>query len=329
MRHVLSSVLLLAASVPAFATIDSGLLALAPAGAKIISGVDVNRAKSSPFGQFILTKMNSESTDPNHQGFLEMTQLTGFDPRRDVQDVLFVSAGPLPDGSNTAFGVLVRGNFDQSRIKSTLLAKGATVQPYQGVDVMLDKSSQGRSVFAFLDVDIAVMGDVATVQQMIANRSNPTALDPALQKMIAAVGANHDAWFASLGASSFLTDSFRQQAGGRVQPEALQSILQSSGGVAFGNIVQVSFDALARSPKDATSLEDVVRFGASMVQMQRQQNTGADMLAAALDNMTLTTSGSNVHLALSLPEAGIEQLAELKGQHRAGGGFKTATPSQQ
>ncbi len=303
---------------PAFATIDSGLLALAPSGAKTISGVDVNRAKSSPFGQYILSKMNAED-----QGFHEMTQETGFDPRLDVQDVLFVSTGAASELGRDGFGILVRGNFDQNRIKTTLLAKGGTIQSYQGVNVLIDKSSHGGNAFAFLDVDIAAMGDLASVQQMIANRANPSVLDPALQQLVLSAGANHDAWFASLGAGSFLAEGLRhQQAGPAMNPEALQSIVASSGGVSFGDSVQLSFDAVARSPKDATSLVDVVRFGASMIQMQRQQNTGADMLASSLDNMTLKTDGSNVHVALSIPEASLEQLADSKGQHRGAPGFK-------
>ena len=322
MRYVIPSLLLFTAAVPAFATIDGGLLALAPSGAKTISGVDVNRAKSSPFGQFILSKMNSDD-----QGFQQMTQETGFDPRRDVQDVLFVSNGPGADESKPAFGILVRGNFDVSRIRKTVLEKGATVKSYQGVDIMVEASGHDRNAFAFLDVDIAVMGDIGSVQQMIANRANPAALDPALQQLVSAAGANHDAWFASLGAGPYLSHGFKREAGQGVNPEALQSIVLSSGGVLLGDTVQLSFDAVARSAKDATSLVDVVRFGASMIQMQR--NAGAEALAASLDNMTVKSDGSNVHVALSIPETSLEQLADMKSQHRVGGTVKPTSPSQQ
>lgn len=324
MRHVLSSLVMLVASVPAFASVDSGLLALAPSGAKMISGIDVNRARSSPFGQFVLSKMNADD-----KGFNEMIQETGFDPRRDVQDALIVSNGPTSNTSKPAFAVLVRGNFDQDRIKNTLLAKGATVQPYQGVSILLESSSQHQNAFAFLDVDIAAMGDLGSVQQMIGNRANPTSLDPALQQLVSATGASSDAWFASLGSGSFLANNFRHQAGQQVSPQALQSILQSSGGVSFGDVVQLSFDAVTRSPQDATSLVDVVRFGASMMQMQRQQNSGADVFAKAIDNMTLNASGSNVHVGLSIPEASLEQIAELKHNHRSGSAVKTAPPAVQ
>lgn len=325
MRPVFSFLLFLAA-VPAFATIDTGLLSLAPASTKMVSGIDVSRAKASPFGQYILEKMNTDD-----RGFEQFIQATGFDPRRDVEDVVFVSAGASGDDGNAGFGVLVRGNFDQERIRKTFLTKGGSVQRFQGVDVLIDKSDQDRTAFAFIEVDVAVMGDLSSVHQMIANRANPATLDPALEQLISTVGADHDAWFASLGAGSFLAKNFGNmgQAGGqRMNAEALQSILESSGGISFGDVVQLSFDAVARSPKDATSLADVVRFGASIIQMQRQQNTGANMLASSLDNMTMKTDGSHVHIALSVPEASLEQLAESKGHHSGSNSMPTSRSPQ-
>jgi len=320
-----SSLLVMAASIPAFATVDTGLLALVPSRAKIISGVDVNRSRSSPFGQYILSKINAENP-----GFQEMTQETGFDPRRDVQDLLFVGTGLPAEGNDARFCVLVRGNFDPTRIKKSLMSKGATIQPYQGVEVLLDTSSHGGNTgakaFAFADVDVAIMGDLASVQQVIANRANPGALDPVLQPLVSSAGASHDAWFASLGSGSFLADNFRREAGQRVSPEAMQSILQSSGGISFGDVVQLSLDAVTRSAKDATSLVDVLRFGASMLQMQGQEGPGAGLLSSSLDNMTLKADGSNVHIGVSIPESSLEQLSELRAQHRAAGAVTPTKP---
>ena len=93
--------------------------------------------------------------------------------------------------------------------------------------------------------------------------------------------------------------------------QALQSILESSGGIKFGATVDLTFDALTRSPQDATSLADVVRFLASMMQMQRQKDPRAAILANAFDNMNLTATADRLHLSMSIPEQSIEQLAEL------------------
>ena len=50
---------------------------------------------------------------------------------------------------------------------------------------------------------------------------------------------------------------------------------------------------------------------ASMVQMQRQNDPGAAILANALDGMTLQNAGASVHFAVSMPEKSLEQLAEV------------------
>ena len=320
MRFIVPS-FLLAACVPALAAVDAGLLALAPSGAQIISGVDVTRAKSSPFGQYILSKLSSDSQD-----FQEMIQETGFDPRRDVQDLLLVSTASQAQGNKSRFAVLVRGNFDHELIKKSLLAKGGTVQPYQGVDVLVSGSKHGGTAFAFTEVDIAAMGELSTVQQIIANRANPTNLDPALQQLVSSEGTDHDAWFACLTSGSFLSNGFRKEGVQQPGAEALQSILQSGGGISFGDVVEASFDAVARSAKDATSVADVIRFGASLLQTQGQKDPRASILASSLSNMTINTNQSNVHISISMPESGLEQIAEINLQH---GGNGTAKPTKQ
>lgn len=324
MRIIVPSLLFLTACLPALAAVDTGLLALVPAGAKVISGVDIAKARSSPFGQYMLSKMGTDSAD-----FQQMMEQTGFDPRRDVQDAIFFSAGPGTSGSNSRFGVLVRGNFDHARVTNTVLAKGATVQSYQGVQLLVNSSSHGNSAFAFADVDIAAVGDLATVEQVITNRANPSNLDPALQQLISTAGTDHDAWFASITSGSFLSGKLPAQTGQTASPAALQSILQSSGGVSFGNVVEASFDAVTRSAKDATSVADVVRFGTSVIQMQRQKDPRAGIIADSLDNMTLQTNGSNVHISLSIPESGLEQLADLNVQGARSGATKASKPSMQ
>jgi hypothetical protein len=89
----------------------------------------------------------------------------------------------------------------------------------------------------------------------------------------------------------------------------LQSALQASGGIKFATAaVTVSAEVLARSPQDAQSMVDVLRFGASMIQLNRNQGGGAANAASLLDSATFTTSGAVAKISLSLPEQQIEQL---------------------
>jgi hypothetical protein len=61
---------------------------------------------------------------------------------------------------------------------------------------------------------------------------------------------------------------------------------------------------------------DVVRFFASMLQMQRTNEGPAALLAPSLDQMQLTSSGDSMHLVLSVPEKVVEQILNQAPAHK-------------
>jgi hypothetical protein len=289
-----------------FATVDNDLLSLAPAGTSAISSIDVKQARNSQFGQYLLGRMNPQNSD-----FQRFVQLTGFDPRVDLDTVLMIQGSARVASSPPQnMLVLARGNFRTHQIAGALRAKGATVQTYHGVQIFTDPNNQQTSAFAFPHTGCAIMGDLLSVEQGIDNQANPAALDPTLQQLITNVASN-DAWFVSLSPGPFLMPRGSKQQQLPAQAQAMQSIVQASGGIRFGEIVQVSLNAVTRSAKDATSLVDVIRFMGSMVQMQRDKAPAASALASAVDNMALTSSGNTVQVALSMPESNLEQVANL------------------
>jgi hypothetical protein len=308
--------LVAAASFSAFGSVDAGLLGLVPPGAKIISGIDFERARSSQFGQFMTGKINT--TDQDFETFINET---GFDPRRDVQQLVFACPGPDANGETSRFVILARGNFDESRIKASAKTKGLVPQSFQGITLFVYKQpSKQLTAFAFLGEGVGVMGDVDTVKKIISNRGTAASLDPVMQAQVSKVGEDNDAWFVSSLSGEYLAHhlnnaqspgaSSNSASQSMPQAQALQSVLQASGGLHFGDSVQVSFEAVTRSPKDATSLADVVRFFASMVQMERQKDPRADVAASAFDNMNLTTDGDTMHFSIALPEKSLEQLID-------------------
>jgi hypothetical protein len=46
--------------------------------------------------------------------------------------------------------------------------------------------------------------------------------------------------------------------------------------------------------------------------MQRQQDPRAGIVASAMDNMQLTTNGPSVHIAFSMSEKNLEQIADMR-----------------
>lgn len=302
MRYPLSvCVLFLSGVVPAFASVDPGLLALVPSGAKLVSGVQLLQARTSEFGRYVLRRIDRED-----DSFRQFTEETGFDPRHDLDEFIFAST----DGdAGEHFAILARGSFDQNRIRAKAKASGGVVQSYYGIDLILcDRSERSGTGFAFLDGGIAVMADETTLREIVRNRYTATHLDRVLQDEIENVSAENDAWFVSARPGSFLANHMDHAVKHPVQhAQALQSILLSSGGMHFGDVVAFSFEAKTRSASDAVALADVLRFGASMVQMQRQADPKAGIIASAIDKMNITTSGSFLHASISIDEKDLEE----------------------
>lgn len=311
MRYVLAiSAVCLTGAFSAFASVDPALLALIPPGGKLVFGAQLDQARSSQFGQYLLNSVSTEN-----ESFQQFTEETGFDPRRDLDELVFATNGPSAGNPHPSFAILARGTFDQSRIVAKAKAKGAVVQTYQGIDLIVENQGHRDTGFAFLDGGIAVMADRATLREIAASRAAPAALDPTLQDQVLKASAGNDAWFVSSMSGSFLAGHMQHETNQTMQhAQALQSILQSSGGVHFGDVVEFSFDATTRSPQDAVALADVLRLGGSMVQMQRQNDPRAAIVASAVDKMGITSNGATLHATFSITEKALEQLVDAAHQ---------------
>ena len=310
-RILLIATFVFAGAWSAFGSIDTGLIALVPGNSTVVAGIDVEKSRSSDFGQFLLQQ--SRSGDAHFEEFMNET---GFDPRRDLQTMVISSSGEPGERGSHGFAILARGLFDEDRLRAAAIAKGGKPQTYQGVQLVVHKDGQQTIALAFPETGVAVFGDLESAHQVIQNLSSPSSLDVELSNRIDQAGAN-DAWFASSTGGAMVAREFSAQSGGAFgaqQAQALKSVRGASGGVQFGSNVTVTFDAAARSEQDATSLADVVRFLASMVQMRRQADPRAAVLAASLDKMQLSTNGDTVHIAFAVPEKSLEQMASLGPQ---------------
>jgi hypothetical protein len=309
MKRILPIGLFLAAgAVSALASVDSGLIALIPANSKLIAGIDVVKCRTSEFGQYLLSK--SQADDVHFEQF--MTQ-TGFDPRRDLDSLVMASSSESSE-RNSPFAILARGTFDQAKITSLAVSKGAVAQTYMGVNLLVSKDHGQPVAFAFPDAGVAVMGDLDSIHQVIRNLTVPSSLDVDVTNRIDAAGSANDAWFVSATGGAALGKHLSAEMGTQVngQGQALQSIRAANGGVKFGSVVAISVDASTRSEQDAASLSDVFRFLSSMIQMSGSRDPRTAIMAASLQNMQLRTQGDTVHVGFSMSEKNLEQMADME-----------------
>lgn len=301
-RHAVLSVTLAAAT--ALASIDSGLLSLAMPDAKILSGIQVTPSLQSSFGRFVLSQMNTD--DPDLRRFMDET---GFDPRRDLQEILIATPGGV-NGEGSAL-VLGKGVFNSGRIAAAAKTRGGRVVSYKGIEI-LKGSGSGKGGLAFLDSTTAVLGDEDLIKAAIDRRVSgaPGLGGPLVTKARELASRNH-AWFVTLSSlAEFLTGRVADPGlNDAMQGNLLQAVNQASGGVQFNAVnVVLHGEAVLRSEKDALALMDVLKFLAGVVQLNRQQGPGADKAGSLLDQTRFSTEGNVLKMTITLPEEVVERL---------------------
>jgi hypothetical protein len=332
MRSSTGSALLLLLAVAIAPAADPTLMNLVMPDARMISGFNIERAKASPFGQFLLSQM--AASDP---GFEKFVAGTGFDPRRDLHEILLASSG-TPESARAI--VLVKGFFDAPRIMAIAKLNGAVIRTYKDVAVMYGTQRGGpwsfnmgatktEGAFAILDNATAALGDARSLRSVIDRRSGGRGLNPRLATRAQQLSEQYDIWGVSMmPVSEWASKVPDQNVSGVMQGDALRSIEQSSGGIRFGNVIEISGEAVTRSEKDATALADVIRFLTGLVQLNQKDAriTGPAKLLQSLD---LRTEGNVMKLSLFVPEADLEKfIVDAKAQaQKSAEARKTQAPS--
>ncbi len=283
---------------------DPALLSLIPKDPLMIAGVDVTRAKASPFGQRILAEMKDED-----KNFRELVESTGFDPRRDLREAILATDGKT--GENTV--ILARGSFDPSKISAFLRAKGAVPSVYNGVELWADgKKANPDGSIAIVDSSLAIFGKDAAVRAAVDRRSaSGSALSADLQKRIAEWSVN-DAWIittAPFGELGVNKDGQNRVMPAGIAPNAIRS---AGAGVRFGQDILVSGEALTRSEQDAQALADVFRFVVSMIRLNADKPQASEALKVA-DSLQLALNGASLRFSLTVPEETLDKMMQRKG----------------
>jgi len=285
---------------------DPGLLSLVMPDAKVVSGIQADQTRNSLFGQYLLSHM--QANDANLNNFIAQT---GFDPRRDVSEIILAS-NDKPNTPQSQGLVLIKGVFDVSRMTAAAQANGGTITTFRGVDVVT-YPARGKQQFArgiaFLDPSTAILGDVASVEAAIQRGKTKAPASSSLLDKVAQVSINNDFWFVTLAPiSQFAAALPDPNLSSALNGNVLAAINQLSGAVRFGDTVTISVEAVARTDKDAQALADVLKFAASLVQLNSQNNPASSQIAALLNTLDSSTAGNTTTISLAVPEQQLEQL---------------------
>jgi hypothetical protein len=289
---------------------DPALLNLLMPDAKVVAGVNVEQSVSSPFGQFLLSELPT-----NDPGLAKLMAATGFDPRRDLHEILTGTDGE----KKPHVLLLARGTFDATRIFAAAQAAGGqTLETYSGVQILTGKKNSHPHGLAFLGDSIAVAGDLDSVHAAIDRRSaTGTSIANALAAQVEQWSGSYDAWSISILPLSMLSAEIGSGGNwnGILNSDLLKTIQQTSGGVKLGEVVQLSAQAVSDSNQDASALADVVRFLVNMAQVNAPTSS-ASALGALLQNLSIQADGSTVNVTLAIPEKQLEDLVHTEEHNK-------------
>ena len=318
-------VLIFAVQVAAFAATDPALLRLVMPDAKVVAGLQVTQTKNSQFGQFVLSHMQVED-----ESFKKFMAQTGFDPRRDVSEIVMASNWEQTT-PESRWLVIAHGNFNILSITAAATANGGAMSAFQGVNILTyspEGKTQNVSGVAFFDSSNAVMGDLASVKAAIQRKQSNAPASGTLMAKVRDLSAKNDFWFVTLvPVSEFAGAMPDSNLSSAMKGNLLAAVHQASGGIHFGDTVSISGEAVTRSDKDADALVDVFKFLAGMIQLNRQNDKTVDKIATLLDTMELKTAGNVMTMSLTIPERVLEQMLEMmRSESRSARAKKPAAP---
>ena len=292
---------LFAASGPALLAADVSMLNLLMPDAKVVTGVDVERTRNSPFGQYFIRQMTAKDS-----ALEKFTQMTGMDPRRDVFEIMAASSdsGGAFNATGPGSILVLRGAVDPSKLAQLAGMHGAATS-YNGTQVIeVGKGAQAAWV-GFLG-NLMVVGPQAGVKTAIDRHRSAQKADVLLTARIQAASSKHDAWFVTTVSPGALAGNLTSNPNvkGAMSGDLMQGIESLSGGVKFGANVIVSGEATARSDKDASALVDVLRFFANMAQSSGAKSGPMSIL----NNAQMMAEGKTVKFSLTTPEQEFEKL---------------------
>ncbi len=286
-------------------TVDSQMLNLVMPDAKVIAGVNVDSAKASTFGTYLIAQIQA-----NAAAFQQLVTLTGFDPTRDLHQLL---AATNSTGSHTGLA-LARGNFDVAKITALATLAGALTETYSGVTIIEDPKQAGGA--AFLDATLVMAGDIPSVKAAIDRQNSGQSLPAGVVALVNQWSGTEDSWVVTTVPPYTLTPPSGVPAVPGLGANAqgiFQKILGAGAGVKYGSTVVTTVQATADNAQDAATLAQTLQLLVNIGQMQSGTNPDPN-LTALLQGLSISAKGAALNIALSLPEAQIQQLFQHSGQ---------------
>lgn len=278
-------------------------LSYMPADSAVVAYANVRDVMASHFRERF-----REAMPEQNEGRDEFLRETGIDVERDIDHVV---ACMIPTDGQEGGLVVARGRFNPTQLETLAREHGAVVEEYRGKRLLVGQERHGnrQPTLAFMETGVVAIGDDASIRKSIdAQMSGQSVMaNDELMGLVADVDAGANAW--AVGR----VDALAREA--KLPDEVSRQIPALKWFAATGRInggFTGTLRAEARDEVAAENLRDVVRGLFALAKMQ----AGSDPRVAALvDTLQLSGTGTTVQLSFTVPT----EVIDLLGQARKGG----------
>jgi len=281
-------VLAFTSAVSAQPRIDNVLERMVPPGATSLVGGHMDQIKQTQIYKKMLATQNLGQLD-------QFASDTGFDPRRDVRELLFTTNA---QGSV----MLARGTF---HINSITL-KGAKKTRHGQYDIW----GQGGNGFCILDPTLAVAGDIPAVEAALDEWTSGThtAAQPLLAR-VAGVNPQSQLWGISMGTGNFLADHPPAANSGLDFSKIFSSLHDYWFQADFSAGMRAEVHGTTGTEKDAMNLRDAVRGLVGLGRLNVPENQPE--LLKVWDGITVDQQGRSISLHADIAQDLIDKMVLL------------------
>lgn len=248
MNRSAASLFLLLSIAPRFEAaerVDNVLAQLVPADSNSLFGARMDQLRQTPLYQ----KLMAQQKVPQLETFAKET---GFDPRRDVRELLVASNDKPKSGV-----LLARGTFRLTPEAQAKL-KDAKLIHYRGYNIYAEPNEDAG--FCILDPTLAIAGHLpslrAALDQYKAQNKTATA---ALLSKAAAIPQQAQIWAVSLGGANFIANNMPMDGSASNFGQIFRSIENTSFQADLSNGLHGFAHGDCRTEADAKSLGDAAR----------------------------------------------------------------------
>ena len=299
MRPLVSTTLLfllLSSAAAAQPRIDNVLVRMVPPGSTSLAGAHMDQLKTTGFYRRLVEERKLTQVD-------RFAEETGFDPRRDVRELLFAS---------TASGgvLLARGAFPlHPDIKDT--------KPLRHGHYTIQTS--GGSGFCILDGTLAIAGDVKSVTAALDEWiSGPhTAAQPLLARA-RAVDPQSQFWGVSSGFAGFLAENMPGAGKGIDFSKIFRGLEDTWFEATFTTGLQAQVHGVTATEQDAVNLRDTAKGLIGFGRLSVPENQ-PEMLKL-WDGITVDQEGRSITLRADIPENLLDRLVRMLSTSGVGRG---------